>query len=86
MSLRGAPKIPDNVNDQRKHLIEAAIVRIMKTRKELMHNALVAEVSKQLIQRFKPEPKYIKQRIENLIDREYLERSEDHRGLYKYLA
>lgn len=32
------------VDDGRKHEIEAAIVRIMKSRKKLQHNVLVAEV------------------------------------------
>ena len=34
------------VDDDRKHEIEAAIVRIMKSRKKMQHNVLVAEVSK----------------------------------------
>lgn len=33
------------VDDDRKHEIEAAIVRIMKSRKKMQHNVLVAEVS-----------------------------------------
>ena len=33
------------VDDDRKHEIEAAIVRIMKSRKKMQHNILVAEVS-----------------------------------------
>lgn len=32
------------VDDDRKHEIEAAIVRIMKSRKKMQHNVLVAEV------------------------------------------
>lgn len=34
------------VDDDRKHEIEAAIVRIMKSRKKMQHNVLVAEVSR----------------------------------------
>lgn len=34
------------VDDDRKHEIEAAIVRIMKSRKKMQHNVLVAEVRK----------------------------------------
>lgn len=33
------------VDDDRKHEIEAAIVRIMKSRKKMQHNVLVAEVT-----------------------------------------
>lgn len=36
------------VDDDRKHEIEAAIVRIMKSRKKMQHNVLVAEVSQWL--------------------------------------
>lgn len=34
------------VDDDRKHEIEAAIVRIMKSRKKMQHNVLVAEVNR----------------------------------------
>lgn len=33
------------VDEDRKHEIEAAVVRIMKARKKLLHNLLVTEVS-----------------------------------------
>jgi len=35
---------------------------------------------------FQPNPKDIKKRIENLIDREYLERDKNDPHSYKYLA
>jgi cullin 1 len=76
-------------NRQNKHLaegraaaIEAAIVRIMKTRKTLLHQQLVAEVLSQLAF-FKPEPKVVKRHVEALIDREYLERDVDSPNTYK---
>lgn len=69
----------DKVDEERKHQIEASIVRIMKDRKVMEHNLLIAEVTKQLSARFMPNPVMIKKRIEALIDREYLERSADDR-------
>jgi cullin 1 len=74
------------VDEDRKHAIEAAIVRIMKTRKSLEHQKLILEASTQLMRHFKPDPKQIKKRIEDLIAREYLERDNNNPNLYKYLA
>ncbi|KAI8066220.1 Cullin [Gilbertella persicaria] len=76
----------DKVDEERKHQIEASIVRIMKDRKTMEHNLLIAEVTKQLNARFIPSPVMIKKRIEALIDREYLERSTEDRRSYHYLA
>ena len=75
-----------SVEEDRRPQIEAAIVRIMKSRKCLDHNNLVAEVTKQLQSLFSPNPSEIKKRIESLIEREYLERDESDRRLFRYLA
>lgn len=74
------------VEEDRKPQIEAAIVRIMKSRKVLDHNNIIAEVTKQLQSRFLPNPVEIKKRIESLIEREFLERDSVDRKLYRYLA
>lgn len=74
------------VEEDRKPQIEAAIVRIMKARRVLDHNNIVAEVTKQLQSRFLPNPIVIKKRIESLIEREFLERDKEDRKLYRYLA
>jgi cullin 3 len=74
------------VEEDRKPQIEAAIVRIMKARRVLDHNNIVAEVTKQLQSRFLPNPAVIKKRIESLIEREFLERDKTDRKLYRYLA
>jgi hypothetical protein len=59
--------------------VEAALVRVMKARKTLEHNNLIAEVVKQLTGRFAVEPAFIKKRIESLIEREYLKRDSENR-------
>ncbi|KAH7691356.1 cullin 3, partial [Aphelenchoides avenae] len=74
------------VDDDRKHEIEAAVVRVMKARKKLHHNDLITEVTNQLKGRFLPDPTFIKKRIESLIEREYLERDKDDHRKYNYLA
>jgi len=78
--------VPMKVEEDRRHLVEAAIVRIMKARKALGHNELFAEVTRQLSVRFNPSPQFVKKRIESLIEREYLERSEADHRLYSYVA
>lgn len=74
------------VEEDRKPQIEAAVVRIMKSRRVLDHNNIVAEVIKQLQSRFLANPGEIKKRIESLIERDFLERDSTDRRLYRYLA
>jgi cullin 3 len=74
------------VDEDRKPQIEAAIVRVMKSRRVLGHNLLVGEVTKMLNKRFVPEMGMIKQRIESLIEREFLERDAEDRRKYRYIV
>ncbi|VDN58476.1 unnamed protein product [Dracunculus medinensis] len=74
------------IDDDRKHEIEAAIVRIMKARKHLQHSVLISEVLGQLKHRFHPSPQLVKNRIESLIEREYIKRNEADIRQYDYVA
>ena len=56
----------------------------MKARKTEKHLPLMEDVIKQ-VSTFMPEPLMIKQRIESLIEREYLKRDETDRAKYIYL-
>ncbi|KAJ1734802.1 hypothetical protein LPJ61_000882 [Coemansia biformis] len=75
-----------SIGKERQYLIEAALVRIMKARKQVMHEQLVSEAVSQLAGRFLPTPKMVKDAVGRLIDREYLQRSPDDPRLYVYLA
>lgn len=73
-----------NVSEERGHAVDACIVRTMKARKVLSHVELQSEVLRQ-ITAFQPEPRFIKQRVESLIERDYLERDGADAKFYKYL-
>ncbi|CDI75048.1 cullin family protein, putative [Eimeria praecox] len=73
------------VEEDRSITVDAAIVRIMKTRKSLSHQQLVGEVMAQL-HFFQPAPKLLKERIQDLIAREFLERDKDKPTQYNYVA
>eukprot|EP00298_Acanthocystis_sp_HF-20_P015238 c21068_g1_i4.p1 GENE.c21068_g1_i4~~c21068_g1_i4.p1 ORF type:complete len:294 (+),score=101.15 c21068_g1_i4:107-988(+) len=77
-------KTHEGVCQDRQYQIDAAIVRIMKTRKTLTHNLLVAQLFAQL--KFPVQTLDLKKRIESLIDREYLERDSKNKTVYNYLA
>ncbi|KAL1900181.1 Serine/threonine-protein kinase tel1 [Sporothrix stenoceras] len=73
----------ERVSADRQFETQAAIVRIMKSRKSLPHAQLVAEVISQTKSRGSLDPADIKQNIEKLIEKDYLEREG---GNYVYLA
>ncbi|KAA0202701.1 hypothetical protein HAZT_HAZT001418 [Hyalella azteca] len=66
--------------------LQAAIVRIMKTRKLARHTDLVQEVISQSKGRFAPQVPMIKKCIELLLDKQYIERSNSNHDEYKYVA
>jgi len=74
------------VEEDRKMYLQAAIVRIMKSRKVLKHNALIPEVLSQSKARFAPNISIIKKCIEMLIDKQYIERTANSSDEYSYVA
>ncbi|CAF2883612.1 unnamed protein product [Rotaria sp. Silwood2] len=72
------------VVQDRHYQIDAAVVRIMKTRKTLAHAQLISEVFAQL--KFPISTSLVKTRIESLLEREYMKRSADNANVYEYVA
>ncbi|KAJ6393816.1 hypothetical protein OIU77_023119 [Salix suchowensis] len=79
-------KVVEDVYKDRRYAIDAAIVRIMKSRKVLGYQQLVMDCVEQLSRMFKPDIKAIKKRIEDLISQEYLEREKENPNMFRYLA
>ncbi|KAJ4386948.1 hypothetical protein N0V85_007888 [Neurospora sp. IMI 360204] len=73
----------ERVAQDRQFETQAAIVRIMKSRKKMAHAQLVAEVINQTKQRGAVDAADIKANIEKLIEKDYIEREG---GNYVYLA
>lgn len=88
VQLKETPEEKTLTEDQifldRQYQIDAAIVRIMKTRRKLTHNELLTEIFQHL--KFPVRGQDVKVRIESLIERDYLHRSEDDSSIYEYVA
>ncbi|KAH8817845.1 ubiquitin-protein ligase [Flagelloscypha sp. PMI_526] len=74
------------VDEDRKFLAQATIVRIMKARKTIKSQALIQEVISQTSLRFNPKISDIKKAIDMLIEREYIERAEEGTDTFAYVA
>jgi cullin 4 len=74
----------EKVLSERQYVIDAVIVRIMKSRRTLTHSGLLSECFTNL--RFSVVASDIKKRIERLIEQEYLKRDEQDRSLYHYIT
>ncbi|KAH0905459.1 hypothetical protein HID58_037286 [Brassica napus] len=85
-SMEEREKVVEDVDRDRRYAIDACIVRIMKSRKVLPHQQLVAQCAEQLSRMFKPDIKMIKKRIEDLMARDYLERDAEDHHIFKYVA
>ncbi|KAG1741864.1 Cullin family-domain-containing protein [Suillus paluster] len=75
-----------HIEGDRKHYLDAAIVRIMKAKKELSYEQLKNETIDAVKSHFVPEVSVIKSRIAGLVEQEYLRRDEDDMNMYIYVA
>ncbi|CAF5104537.1 unnamed protein product, partial [Rotaria magnacalcarata] len=75
-----------SIDEDRKLVIQAAIIRIMKPTQRLKYSLLVQQVIEQLSSRFTIKFPLVKKCIDLLIDKEYLEHESDERDILRYLS
>ncbi|CAF1342524.1 unnamed protein product [Adineta ricciae] len=75
--------IQKKINDHHEWQIRAAIVRIMKSFQIMTHQQLITRITEEFESRFIPSLIIIKREIEQLIETDYIERSQD--DLQKYI-
>ncbi|PBK89611.1 Cullin-domain-containing protein [Armillaria gallica] len=73
IKAEGQTEVMRDVQEDRKYVIQATIVRIMKAQKSMNNEHLVQEVIKQISQRFTPQVPNIRKAIDILLEKEYIQ-------------
>ena len=79
-------KTQSAIDDDRKHSLDAAIVRIMKGKRKLGFEDLKVAVIDAVKSHFKPDVSAIKKRIDAMVEQDYIERVEDESNMFSYIA
>lgn len=79
-------KIRKSADCDRRMALDAAIIRIIKARKVVNHNALIEEVINQVKDHFLPNVSLIKKCIGGLLEREYMKRNAQCASEYLYIV
>ncbi|CUI14693.1 Hypothetical protein, putative [Bodo saltans] len=74
----------ERAQSERSHVVDAAIVRYMKSRRRATHNDLINDVIGML--KFPASSADVKKRLEVMIEREYVRRDPVDAGSYEYVA
>jgi len=74
----------DRVKEDRRFQIDAMVMKVMKERRTLPHHELISELIKKV--NFPLDDKLVKQRIESLIEKDYIKRAANDAATYEYIA
>ncbi|KEG11509.1 cullin [Trypanosoma grayi] len=74
------------IEDTRRLQIDAAIIRIMKSRRSLRYYELLDATVQQLSRLFAPSSRSVKAQVEDLVGRGFLQRSEGDASVFEYVA
>lgn len=86
MQPEEAKRTEDGIITDRKYVLDAAIVRVMKARKERTFEQLKMDVIDAVKAHFVPDMKHFKERVDSLVESEFLRRDDDNRDLFFYVA
>ncbi|CAE7222896.1 unnamed protein product [Rhizoctonia solani] len=76
----------DDILGERPHVIDAAIVRIMKAKKTLTYEQIKTETIIALEKHFQPTVSDIKKRIDELQEKDYIVRDDKEKSVFHYVA
>ncbi len=76
----------DSVMRARDCVLQAAIVRLMKSNQRMEHGQMYLSAVNQTKARFFPTMPQFKRAVEALIEKEYIQRTDEDRSVYRYLA
>ncbi len=82
--LEETKELDHKVKEDRKFQIDAAIMKTMKECKVLAHNNLMQKLFEKL--KIPIDASQIKERVESLIDKDYLKHNQDDHSIYEYVA
>lgn len=75
-----------HAEEARRPIIQACLVKIMKSRRQIGHQELVGDAMRFLSNHFVPEASAVKEQIGALIERDIIKRHPSEQGVYLYVA
>ncbi|KAG6827418.1 hypothetical protein H0H92_011866 [Tricholoma furcatifolium] len=79
-------QVKATVEEFRPYMLLGKVVRILKSRKTIKHQALIQEVIELLANQFQPTVPNIKKAIDEALTKEYMERVDGTTDVYSYIA